>query len=374
MECLQPGASRMFHNKAGSPPLISKAKPSLPGNTFEDLTMQQSIFCQHCRVWTFLLLQEQRGPVPQRSCQFLTPAAEISRPGPGRIKRYTINPLGYKWDHLNLTYKIIQYPSTLNKGDTEKALALAFRMWCDVSPLSFQPVGPQEESDIKIGFYTFNHTDCWTSPSHPCFDGMNGELAHAFLPPQGDIHFDNQEFWILGHSRFSWPRGVWLNDLVQVAAHEIGHALGLWHSHDESALMHPNATYTGTRQVAQDDIRAIQQLYGCLDKKQHCTFWARLGLCERQPVYMKRQCPRACNACFEATTACTLVKPSTPKGQVRHIPKGHMVTFRCGLNTSRPSLKVRKQKGSLITLVEVHRELPLELFKGPCLGASSKYS
>lgn len=56
--------------------------------------------------------------------------------------------------------------------------------------------------------------------------------------------------------------GVWLNDLVQVAAHEIGHALGLWHSQDVRALMHPNATYSRTWHVGQDDVWAVRRLYG----------------------------------------------------------------------------------------------------------------
>lgn len=47
-----------------------------------------------------------------------------------------------------------------------------------------------------------------------------------------------------------------------MAAHEIGHALGLWHSRDPQALMHPNATYTGQRNIAQDDVWGIQRLYG----------------------------------------------------------------------------------------------------------------
>ncbi|XP_053566307.1 matrix metalloproteinase-23 isoform X2 [Bombina bombina] len=129
-----------------------------------------------------------------------------------RKKRYTINPMGAKWNHSNLTYKIIQFPNTLNKEDTEKALAIAFRMWSKVSSLTFQRVQPNQASDLSIGFYSFNHSDCWSSPLHPCFDGLNGELAHAFLPPRGEIHFDNHEFWVLGPSRFSWRQGCSAKD------------------------------------------------------------------------------------------------------------------------------------------------------------------
>nr|XP_005996815.1 PREDICTED: matrix metalloproteinase-23-like isoform X2 [Latimeria chalumnae] len=251
-------------------------------------------------------------------------AGDIPKRLVSRSKRYAINPMGHKWDHFNLTYKIAVYPSTLNKQDTRKAIATAFGMWSDVSPLTFE--------EVAAGFYTFNHTDCWFSPLHPCFDGMNGELAHAFLPPRGEIHFDNHEFWILGQTRFSWKQGVWLNDLIQVAAHEIGHSLGLWHSRDERALMHPNATYTGQRHISQDDIWGIQRLYGCIDKKRLCKPWSQVGFCERRRGFMKKYCPETCDLCFEPPDATPTEASLLPQIKTKYVPKGQVVTFRCGQN------------------------------------------
>lgn len=59
----------------------------------------------------------------------------------------------------------------------------------------------------STGFYSINHTDCLESLIHHCFDGTTGELAHAFFPPNGEIHFDDHEYWILGNTRFSWKKG-----------------------------------------------------------------------------------------------------------------------------------------------------------------------
>lgn len=64
-----------------------------------------------------------------------------------------------------------------------------------------------EPAAFSTGFYSINHTDCLESLTHHCFDGTTGELAHAFFPPHGEIHFDDHEYWILGNTRFSWKKG-----------------------------------------------------------------------------------------------------------------------------------------------------------------------
>ncbi|KAJ7332304.1 hypothetical protein JRQ81_014484 [Phrynocephalus forsythii] len=100
-----------------------------------------------------------------------------------------------KWDHNDLTYRVVNTSPDLDAGIIEDAFARAFQVWSDVTPLTFT----RKESgdvDILILFGTGEHGD-----GYP-FDGKDGLLAHAFPPGKdvfsGDAHFDDDEFWTLG--------------------------------------------------------------------------------------------------------------------------------------------------------------------------------
>ena len=130
----------------------------------------------------------------------------------------------------------------------------AFAQWSAVADITFVEVPDSGTAfnaagatgDIRIGAHTF--------------DGPGGSSAHAYFPPvQGtsaasDIHFDLADSWKIGFGGTGF-------DIQQVAAHEIGHAIGLGHSPVPGSLM--NTIYTETFSGVQaDDIAGAIAIYG----------------------------------------------------------------------------------------------------------------
>ncbi|KAM8977655.1 matrix metalloproteinase-20 [Pelodytes ibericus] len=188
-----------------------------------------------------------------------------------------------KWKKSTLTYRVAKYTSSLSKQDVDRAVDMGLQAWSDAAPLNFVKTS-QGEADIMISFENGDHGD-----SYP-FDGPRGTLAHAFAPGEGlggDTHFDDAERWTSGNNGFN---------LFTVAAHEFGHALGLGHSSDSSALMYPTYKYqhpTGFR-LPNDDVKGIQALYG---KKTPSKEGSTIP---QQPAYNPNYCDP--NLSFDAVT------------------------------------------------------------------------
>uniref|UniRef100_A0A8C9TC86 Collagenase 3 n=1 Tax=Scleropages formosus TaxID=113540 RepID=A0A8C9TC86_SCLFO len=154
-----------------------------------------------------------------------------------------------KWLSTNLTFRIVNYTPDLKKSEVDRAIRKAFNVWSRVTPLVFEKLY-KGNADIMISFVSKEHGD-----NNP-FDGPEGLLAHAYAPGKnlgGDVHFDDDERWTSDSTEYN---------LFLVAAHEFGHALGLSHSTDPGALMHPMYSYNQGYPLSELDVHEIQALYG----------------------------------------------------------------------------------------------------------------
>jgi hypothetical protein len=150
-----------------------------------------------------------------------------------------------------LTYYIANTPASLGQAAVNNAIRTALNAWQAVVDVTFvQTFVPRLPRSIDIRFGPI--------------DGSGRVLAETYLPDDlnpallaGDVTFDAAERWEVGNGR-----GRAAFDLVQVAVHELGHALGLGHSRAAGTVMYPTVSpSTRFTALASNDIRMAQSLY-----------------------------------------------------------------------------------------------------------------
>uniref|UniRef100_A0A8C5PJE8 Stromelysin-3 n=1 Tax=Leptobrachium leishanense TaxID=445787 RepID=A0A8C5PJE8_9ANUR len=271
------------------------------------------------------LLNYQNSMNPPRCGVPDIPVPQDSSNGHNRKKRFVLS--GGRWDKTNLTYKIIRFPWQLSKVKVRRTLAEALRVWSEVTPLNFTEV-QEGRSDIIIDF-----TRYWHGDNLP-FDGPGGILAHAFFPKthrEGDIHFDYDEAWTIGTNLGT--------DLLQVAAHEFGHVLGLQHSAVSKSLMSPFYTFRYPLSLNVDDKLGIQYLYGPRQTPTPApTTKAEFNPTENESNEILSSEPDTCSTDFDAV--------STIRGELFFFKAGYVWRLRGRrLQSGYPALASRHWKG-----------------------------
>jgi hypothetical protein len=155
-----------------------------------------------------------------------------------------------KWGIKTLTYYIEKRDTDLSPEVWDATIDKALKNWSAVADLKFNRVNSSNANIIvSVG-----------RGRSSGFDGPNGTLAWAQLPPSSNYKgtlltkADADEKWIVSGSN-----GIRLENVM---CHEFGHILGLDHSNIRTALMAPIYSPNVPVPQSRDDISRIVSLYG----------------------------------------------------------------------------------------------------------------
>ncbi len=248
--------------------------------------------------------------------------------------------LGRPWSHTNLTYSIGTHSHELSPERERAALRQAFDLWQNASPLRFTEVA--SGGDIPINF----------APIDGGYDGRSSTiLGRTYFPPIGALTLDVDEVWTDADTNVLPPF-----DVVVVAAHEIGHTIGLSHSTDNSALMSPYYI-PHHRFLSPDDVAGVNALYPCASCPGPTTTTTVAPVAPKFSISDATVTEPTRTYSTKATFTVTLSRPADATTRVRYethdgsatspadyTHRGGLLTFTRGTTSKTVSITVKRDK------------------------------
>ena len=193
----------------------------------------------------------------------VTATATASPSGPTDLMALPIDPSAYvaspyRWPYLELSFGFTVHTSDTNATFQRNAVLAAMKTWSDVVPVAWVE---RSDPDVRIAWVPRKHGDgsdfSWDTYAHAFYPSCSPSYgAFSCDPIVGDVHFNDADYhWGKGN-------GGSVQDIQTIALHELGHALGLDHSPNKSAVMFATASLGAVRHnLSQDDINGIRAMY-----------------------------------------------------------------------------------------------------------------
>lgn len=157
------------------------------------------------------------------------------------------NPVGFRNGYVNWNYNGAREPHQLN-GRGQEIIERAMKVWSSYCSIHFNYIGPTDDRPMVLdGQNIFGWGE--TVPGAAAQTSSNHDYAEKFIV-DSDVLYNEK---IVKTE----------SELFTISLHEVGHAIGLYHSDKENAVMsgYPLSQYTFLSDLNVDDVKGCQTIY-----------------------------------------------------------------------------------------------------------------